>query len=231
MTLAFVSARRSIIFAWISRDHGQRPILSMLRLSIAITEILSDGVRAEARTPQSYAKRSRASINWVPPAASITSETARQRNQSFFQKPALVIASPVCSYCCSTRDALRVLAFYANHLSPMKSSKLLNKQCPRGHFYSEKWRQSNFPSAAKAAKENATIRRASRAGRCAEASQLPSTAPGARLFWATSSAADTFLPSSCFALRTSIRPPDRKRLNSSHVEISYAVFCLKKKKN
>src|SRR6266496_5511978 len=28
-------------------------------------------------------------------------------------------------------------------------------------------------------------------------------------------------------------PPDRKstRLNSSHVEISYAVFCLKKKKN
>src|SRR5215469_17767949 len=28
------------------------------------------------------------------------------------------------------------------------------------------------------------------------------------------------------------RPPDRKstRLNSSHVEISYAVFCLKKKK-
>src|SRR5690606_40279395 len=29
------------------------------------------------------------------------------------------------------------------------------------------------------------------------------------------------------------RPPDRKstRLNSSHVKISYAVFCLKKKKN
>src|SRR5690349_23914608 len=29
-----------------------------------------------------------------------------------------------------------------------------------------------------------------------------------------------------------IKPPDRKstRLNSSHVEISYAVFCLKKKK-
>src|SRR5690349_24167392 len=29
------------------------------------------------------------------------------------------------------------------------------------------------------------------------------------------------------------RPEDRKstRLNSSHVEISYAVFCLKKKKN
>src|SRR5204863_9053874 len=31
---------------------------------------------------------------------------------------------------------------------------------------------------------------------------------------------------------TSVRGPDRKstRLNSSHVEISYAVFCLKKKK-
>src|SRR5947208_13042217 len=144
MTLAFASARRSIIFAWTSRDHGQRPILSMLRLSIAITEILSDGVRAEARTPQSYAKRSRASINWVPPVASITSDTPRHRNQSSFQKPALVMASPVCFYCCSTREALRVLAFYANHLSPMKSSKLLNKQCPRGHFYSEKWRQSNF---------------------------------------------------------------------------------------
>src|SRR5438874_13838792 len=30
-----------------------------------------------------------------------------------------------------------------------------------------------------------------------------------------------------------LRPTDRKstRLNSSHVEISYAVFCLKKKKN
>src|SRR5690606_41918720 len=30
-----------------------------------------------------------------------------------------------------------------------------------------------------------------------------------------------------------IQPPDRKstRLNSSHVKISYAVFCLKKKKN
>src|SRR6266851_9566829 len=145
MTLALASARRSIIFAWISRDHGQRPILSMLRLSIAITEILSDGVRAEARTPQSYAKRSRASISWAPLAASITSDTPRQRNQSFFQKPALVIASPACSYCCSTRGfAPSAPAFYANRLSPMKSSKLLNKQCSRGYFYSEQWGQSNF---------------------------------------------------------------------------------------
>src|SRR5690349_22346793 len=33
--------------------------------------------------------------------------------------------------------------------------------------------------------------------------------------------------------RSGVTPPDRKstRLNSSHVEISYAVFCLKKKKN
>src|SRR2546427_9073460 len=32
--------------------------------------------------------------------------------------------------------------------------------------------------------------------------------------------------------RTTARPPDRKstRLNSSHSQISYAVFCLKKKK-
>src|SRR5690349_23993777 len=35
-----------------------------------------------------------------------------------------------------------------------------------------------------------------------------------------------------WATTTACRPTDRKstRLNSSHVEISYAVFCLKKKK-
>src|SRR5690606_35628515 len=35
-----------------------------------------------------------------------------------------------------------------------------------------------------------------------------------------------------YELGTSRQPPDRKstRLNSSHVKISYAVFCLKKKK-
>src|SRR3989442_8649934 len=39
-------------------------------------------------------------------------------------------------------------------------------------------------------------------------------------------------PSSCAAAATSGIPIDRKstRLNSSHVRISYAVFCLKKKK-
>src|SRR5690606_40033259 len=38
---------------------------------------------------------------------------------------------------------------------------------------------------------------------------------------------------SCCSCYRSPRPPDRKstRLNSSHVKISYAVFCLKKKKN
>src|SRR5699024_12773441 len=38
--------------------------------------------------------------------------------------------------------------------------------------------------------------------------------------------------SSSLVCRPSISPPDRKstRLNSSHVSISYAVFCLKKKK-
>src|SRR6266496_3614 len=36
----------------------------------------------------------------------------------------------------------------------------------------------------------------------------------------------------CWLFRTGVNSPDRKstRLNSSHVEISYAVFCLKKKK-
>src|SRR5690349_23810313 len=48
------------------------------------------------------------------------------------------------------------------------------------------------------------------------------------------------LPVATYAVRASVHPiaatseggPDRKstRLNSSHVEISYAVFCLKKKK-
>src|SRR2546430_4684904 len=37
----------------------------------------------------------------------------------------------------------------------------------------------------------------------------------------------------CAPARPMRRPPDRKstRLNSSHSQISYAVFCLKKKKN
>src|SRR5690349_22794591 len=39
-------------------------------------------------------------------------------------------------------------------------------------------------------------------------------------------------PAAPVAAAPSAPPPDRKstRLNSSHVEISYAVFCLKKKK-
>src|SRR6266705_499514 len=121
MTLAFAFARLSIIFAWMSRDHGQRPILSMLRLSIAITEVLSDGVRAEARTPQSYANRSRPSIScsWAPLATSRTSDTPRPRNQSFLQKLALVIALP--------------FIFIVNEGMP----ELLNKQCSGRHFYSE----------------------------------------------------------------------------------------------
>src|SRR5690349_22418373 len=37
----------------------------------------------------------------------------------------------------------------------------------------------------------------------------------------------------CVSIRTQAQSEDRKstRLNSSHVEISYAVFCLKKKKH
>src|SRR5690606_41373127 len=43
---------------------------------------------------------------------------------------------------------------------------------------------------------------------------------------------NTPLNSSAVTLDKTIRPVDRKstRLNSSHVKISYAVFCLKKKK-
>src|SRR3712207_7212508 len=48
-------------------------------------------------------------------------------------------------------------------------------------------------------------------------------------------AADTRKPEglSCYMLDLKTRPLDRKstRLNSSHANISYAVFCLKKKKN
>src|SRR5580765_1438092 len=104
MTLAFALESRSIIFAWISRDQGQRPMLSMLCLSIAMTATLSEGVRDEVRTPQSYAVRSRLWISWEPPANTSTSDTARPRNQSFFQNPALVIALPLCFYCCLARD-------------------------------------------------------------------------------------------------------------------------------
>src|SRR5690349_24420041 len=40
------------------------------------------------------------------------------------------------------------------------------------------------------------------------------------------------LSTSCARVRSSVSSGDRKstRLNSSHVEISYGVFCLKKKK-
>src|SRR5579864_722269 len=99
MTLALAPASASIIFACTSRDHGQRPMLSMLCLSMAMIATLSEGVRDEALTPQSYAERSSPWINWDPPAKSNTSDTTRPRNQSFFQNPALVITSPDCSYC------------------------------------------------------------------------------------------------------------------------------------
>src|SRR5690625_5463127 len=46
---------------------------------------------------------------------------------------------------------------------------------------------------------------------------------------AAATAMDRSMPTSCLPKA----PPDRKstRLNSSHVAISYAVFCLKKKNN
>src|SRR5438874_6257061 len=47
-----------------------------------------------------------------------------------------------------------------------------------------------------------------------------------------SAAASLALPGAAAVLDACAKPGDRKstRLNSSHVEISYAVFCLKKKK-
>src|SRR5207249_11562979 len=50
-----------------------------------------------------------------------------------------------------------------------------------------------------------------------------------QIAWPTASST----PQSSFPTRVAIPQPDRKstRLNSSHVSISYAVFCLKKKTN
>src|SRR5882672_5079577 len=95
-----------------------------------------------------------------PPENRSASDTTRPRNQSFFQKPALVIASPACFYCCLARNLPPcALAFYATRFlrsGPprmltgqgwrlLEGSKLLNKQSPRRHFYSEYWGQSNLP--------------------------------------------------------------------------------------
>src|SRR5436853_1530579 len=62
------------------------------------------------------------------------------------------------------------------------------------------------------------------------------TAPGGRSgptsACASSVAARSWQQGSSSRFREPARPPDRKstRLNSSHLGISYAVFCLKKKK-
>jgi hypothetical protein len=52
-TFALAAASLSVIAACTSRDHGQRPMLAIEVSSIAITAILSDGVREEACTPMS----------------------------------------------------------------------------------------------------------------------------------------------------------------------------------
>src|SRR5204862_7409499 len=68
-------------------------------------------------------------------------------------------------------------------------------------------------------------------------SDLPTGARGRRRGWSPSGAGGTRRPPPVPArtpatTRRGGTPRDRKstRLNSSHVEISYAVFCLKKKK-
>jgi hypothetical protein len=53
ITLALAAASLSTMSAMTSRDHGQRPMLSRLALSIAITAILSEGARDAAATPMS----------------------------------------------------------------------------------------------------------------------------------------------------------------------------------
>src|SRR5690348_18203706 len=51
--------------------------------------------------------------------------------------------------------------------------------------------------------------------------------------YCTAASSGTIVRSSFCGPRTTVRCEDRKstRLNSSHPSISYAVFCLKKKKN
>jgi len=53
ITFGFADASRSIIFAWMSRGHGQRPRLPRLWSSIAITAMSPEGVRDETCTPMS----------------------------------------------------------------------------------------------------------------------------------------------------------------------------------
>src|SRR5690349_24180912 len=55
--------------------------------------------------------------------------------------------------------------------------------------------------------------------------------PGQTHYWSVQ-AVDTGFAGSRFAAEQQFSTADRKstRLNSSHVEISYAVFCLKKKR-
>ena len=53
MTLVLAAASWSIILAWISRDHGQRPKLPMDCSSMAITAMRSEGVLVVAETARS----------------------------------------------------------------------------------------------------------------------------------------------------------------------------------
>src|SRR5690349_20517624 len=91
MTFACAAASLSINCAWISRCHGQRPIFAILVSSIAMTAMRSLGERLEARTPKSYALRSRLLIRSAPENKTTTSATITPRNQSDLQKSFLTI--------------------------------------------------------------------------------------------------------------------------------------------
>src|SRR2546422_5315757 len=74
---------------------------------------------------------------------------------------------------------------------------------------------TSFTSSAASREDTRTTRGVTRAKRAAAASALASSSP----------------PTTCGSCSSSRRDRKSTRLNSSHGYISYAVFCLKKKKN
>src|SRR6266567_5422893 len=116
-----------------------------------MTATLSDGAREEARTPQSYAERSRPWMSWEPPANSSASVSPRPRNQSFFQNPALLIASPVCSYCCSTRECAPESPLHftlsPSEIGPPEAAGAASRVHRRDKYRSSSSRQKPLPEA------------------------------------------------------------------------------------
>ena len=115
MTFALALARMSVILACTSRDHGQRPMLRMLRVvDRDDRDLVARGARRCAHAP--VIGRALEALDQIAAAGERTaaSVTTRPRNQSFFQKPAF-IAPPDCFYCffgrcpCFIQRCLRIL--------------------------------------------------------------------------------------------------------------------------